>query len=82
MAENLAEAGAFFRHGTGSRLAEPDTVSLADSLKNNVAAFFSHCKTVAGSCAPTQMLGANADQPAHKPAIRLSAAILIWTIRR
>jgi len=41
VAENLLETSAFFRHGPGSRLAQPDTVSLPDSIKNNVVTFLS-----------------------------------------
>jgi 1,4-alpha-glucan branching enzyme len=63
-------------------LAEPDTVSLADSFKNNVVAFFSHSEVIAGNGAPTQLMEEKANGPAHKSAIRASAAILIWTIRR
>lgn len=41
MAENLLEISVFFRHGPGSRLAEPDAVSLAGSFKNDLVAFVS-----------------------------------------
>lgn len=82
VAENLPEVGAFFRHGRSSRLAKPDAVSLADSFKNNVVAFLSHSEVIAGSGTPAQLMEEKANGPAHKPAIRASAAILIWTIRR
>ena len=52
VAENLLEISAFFRHGPGSRLAEPDAVSLSDPIKNDLIAFVSPGEAIAENGAP------------------------------
>jgi len=52
VAENLLEIGAFFRPGPGARLAEPDAVSLAGSIQNDLVAFGSPGEAIAGSGTP------------------------------
>jgi hypothetical protein len=52
VAENLLEISVFFRHGPGSRLAEPDAVSLSDPIKNDLIAFVSPGEAIAENGAP------------------------------
>jgi hypothetical protein len=52
VSKDFAEVSACFCHRPGPRLAEPDTVAVADSAQNGLPAFFPHDEVIARDGAP------------------------------